>query len=341
MTVAQVQAPIAHQAIFSFPVTIQVITDTASTTREIWVSSENEVFLLPCHEKPLMVGFDSDGDLVAEITFDKSAEELIYQIQHDGLIGQLRALKQIGERYNDIPSTIAAVEKLIRSECFWALKAEALRQYGKMSSVNSMGIFELGLKEEDYRIRKGAVLGLASLKRCPNSLALLKKIIVQDANHDVIGAALVALARSEKQEVSFFKRIMSRKSWNKEFNIACMTAMSENPDLSYLPIIRSQAKPGQNEHLRNAAFQAWARTAPNDSELHTALIESAKSTPYLLQMSAIELLGQLTVIDSVATLEFLVKADADQSVVENAKKALHEISRIQTYLGQNCQDKMA
>jgi HEAT repeat protein len=83
-----------------------------------------------------------------------------------------------------------------------------------------------------------------------------------------------------------------------------------------------------NQHVRDAALSALAACAPNDKELHSALIALAQSPVYALQQSALNMLGNLQVSDAAPALQEILSQNADANLTVAARGALGEIQRV-------------
>jgi len=104
LTVKQIQPIIEGQNLFTVPVEITVATSKGVNREIVWVKNEEEKFFLGCEEEPLMVSFDGKGALVAEVRFDKSLDELVYQIKNDEPPGRIWAMrKAVKPEFNCFP----------------------------------------------------------------------------------------------------------------------------------------------------------------------------------------------------------------------------------------------
>ncbi|MCP5048041.1 MAG: hypothetical protein GY940_12785, partial [bacterium] len=70
------------------PVVFKIVTPAGSRLQEVWLRKKEEVFYFSCRQKPVMVRFDHGNYLLKEWTYPKSAEDLLYQLKHDDVIGR-------------------------------------------------------------------------------------------------------------------------------------------------------------------------------------------------------------------------------------------------------------
>ncbi len=329
LSVNQVQPIVKGQDLFRLPVKITIATPSRTWQERVWVENESERFSFPCAEKPLMVSFDGEGDLIAEIKCDKEIDELIYQAKHDALPGRIWAIRELSNRFPVATRTAAVLSEIIASNAFWAVRAEAALHLGAVRTPAAQQALELALQASDYRIRKGAVLALPKFGAVIAE-PRLKQVITKDTHTDVVAAAILALAQANpKQDPSFITRQLGRQSWYDEITIACVRAFGLLKNASLLATIKTYTDDRYNQDVRLAAVQVWSEIAPADKDLHKTLLDLTHSPVYALQQAAIGMLGSLQVEEAVTRLKAIVEADADANLSVPAREALGEIERAQ------------
>jgi aminopeptidase N len=96
--------------VYRLPLTFGITTRAGKTVESVWLDKEQQTFTFDCDEIPLMVHFDEEDILLKEWTFDKSTEELLYQLRHDQAIGRMWAVGELQERLHDPAVQSALVE---------------------------------------------------------------------------------------------------------------------------------------------------------------------------------------------------------------------------------------
>ncbi|MEK7728677.1 MAG: M1 family metallopeptidase, partial [candidate division KSB1 bacterium] len=224
LSVAQVQAHVQGQDLFTLPANVTITTSARTWQEQIWIDKASENFIFPCEEKPLMVSFDGEGELVAELRFNKAVEELAYQAAHDALSGRMWAMNEMAERYPTAPLTLKTLSEIIAGNSFWGVRAEAAKLLGKVRTSAAEAVAAQALRTSAYQVRKGAVLALAQFGTA-TAEQKLRQVIKSDADNDVVATAMVAVAQANpKLEADFIKAQMSRASWNDEIKIAGLRA---------------------------------------------------------------------------------------------------------------------
>jgi aminopeptidase N len=329
LSVKQVQPLVEGLGIFDLPVKITIGTATKRWQEKVWIKNESARFLFPCAEKPVMVSFDGEGDLVAEINFPKSIDELIYQTKNTPVPGRLWSIRELASRYPTNPRTVRALSELISGNDFWGVRAEAALQLGTVRTAAAEPALAQALKAGDYRIRKAAVLALPKFGTA-TAEQKLKDLIKTDAHTDVVATAILALARANPQtDPELIKQQLSRPSWMDEIVIACLRAFGEMENPAHVATIKKYAGDSYNQNVRAAALNAWAACAPNDQALHQTLIDLIPSQIYSLQQSALNLLGRLQVSAAKPALQEVLSQNADANFAVAARNALEEIQRVE------------
>ena len=330
LAVKQVQPLVEGQDLFSIPVEIRVVTEKEEEIYQIWIEEEIEHYLFECNTEPLLVSFDGKGNILAEIKFDKPIGEIIYQIRNDEIPGQLRALRQIAEHFPGREETVSIFSEILNDpNLFWGLKAEAARNLGKLNHANVSNLIQTVLSQLDYHIRKAAVLALTDMDNKFAEKTLLQ-VIENDIENDVVGTAIVALARvNPERNVDYITNQIERPSWYNEITIACLKAFEIVADERNVPHIKKFAHEKYNQFVREAALHAWKSSAPQDDELHSTLIRILDFAPFGVQLPAIEMLGDLRVNKAIPVLEGILKNSGDIHFRSAASLALKKISRVE------------
>jgi aminopeptidase N len=124
VTARQVQDRKLGTPLYRLPVKIGITTKTGKTVETIWLEKEQQSFAFNVANEPLMVKFDDGDVLLKEWTFNKSTDELLYQLQHDQAIGRLWAIAELQKRMDD-PAARSALVEAGDNDPFWAVREKA------------------------------------------------------------------------------------------------------------------------------------------------------------------------------------------------------------------------
>lgn len=328
LKVKQTQPWIEAQDLFTLPVRVRIDTASGSRVHTIAVSKDEERFLLPVDGAPLLVSFDGFGDLVARIDFAKTPAELLVQAGRDALAGRLRARDQLARRFPGQPETVEAMRRALEAERFWAERADAARLLGAMRTPAARELVDTALLDPDYRVRKGAVLGLAGFGA--DAAPRLREIVASDPHGDVVATAIVALGRVDADlPLGFLEAQFGRDAWYDEIRHAVARAAKELARADLLPLVRRAAGSAYHQAIRQTALEAWEAIDPSDADLRAELIGHADGPIYKLQGYAIEALGRLGVASAVPLLEETEALAFDENWAVLAREALASIRRLE------------
>lgn len=171
LKVKQVQDFSVGVPVYTIPVIIGITTPEGKTSEKVWIKEKEEVFEFTVDEKPLLVRFDEGNYLLKEWTFDKSEEELFYQLKNDDVIGRMWAASELGK------SETADAEKALHdsavNDTFWAVRQAALEAAGKLDPQMDSELLQKYCKDENSKVRTSA-LRLLGDKRDPELIPFYK-----------------------------------------------------------------------------------------------------------------------------------------------------------------------
>ena len=124
VTARQIQDRELGTPLYRLPVKIGITTKAGKTVETIWLEKDQQSFAFDVADEPLMVKFDEGDVLLKEWTFNKSTNELLYQLQHDQAIGRLWAIGELQKRMTD-PAARSALVEASDNDSFWAVREKA------------------------------------------------------------------------------------------------------------------------------------------------------------------------------------------------------------------------
>lgn len=161
LRIIQLQDTSKDIPIYRIPVQIGIITSTGRTTEKIWLSEIDEVFELPVLVKPLMVRFDEGNYLLKEWTFEKSCEELLFQLVNDDVIGRAWAVTELQRYVNDPAAIEGLIERAIKDE-FWAVRVQAVEALGRIGKEDHIDLLRDICTDENSKVRTATLKVLGS-----------------------------------------------------------------------------------------------------------------------------------------------------------------------------------
>jgi len=109
LSIDQTQDTSAGVPVFRLPIKIGITTSAGKEVESIWLNDQSQTFEFDVAEQPLMVRFDEGDVLLKEWTLEKPVTELLYQLEHDNVIGRLWVISKLSGHTDD-PRVRSALE---------------------------------------------------------------------------------------------------------------------------------------------------------------------------------------------------------------------------------------
>jgi len=204
MRIAQVQDTSAGVPVFKMPVVIGIVTPQERSSHKVWLNNQVEEFHFPCEERPLMVRFDEGNYLLKEWTFEKSVDELLYQLINDDVIGRMWAATELGQCEAD-SRIVEDLMKSAKRDPFWAVRREAVNVLGGFGNANHISFFRQKAQDKNSKVRTAALRALGDLKQS-KLVPFFKERFEKDDSYVAQAEALRAIGKSGKQSDQLFLR---------------------------------------------------------------------------------------------------------------------------------------
>ena len=177
--VTQTQDTTLGIPVYRTPVVIGVTTPSGRTSHRIWIEESKHTFSLPCEVRPLMVRFDEGNFLLKEWSFEKSTDELLYQLVHDDAIGRAWAASQLSDRQERV--MITALKSSARKDEFWAVRREAIKALGILDATGHTSFLKKACLDPNSRVREAALDALGDLSDMKLAAFFLKRFSMDDS----------------------------------------------------------------------------------------------------------------------------------------------------------------
>jgi len=215
----------------------------------VWLKPQAEnVLTFASPQKPKLVNFDFEGTLLKEMTFEKSVEELLYQMVNDkDVIGRRWAMGELEKKTKDGQQKERIVDALITSaqkDPFWRIRRAALSVIANIYSPDPPQGQPRPAAKLDPKV-EAAVVGLT---RDPQSLIRgdaiellgetqdkrhvdLALTMLGDRSYEVIDQASLALGRvKDPRAFDAIAKLTGTPSWKGRIQIAGLNGLAELGD---------------------------------------------------------------------------------------------------------------
>ncbi|TGE21889.1 M1 family peptidase [Hymenobacter aquaticus] len=196
MRVQQVQDS-TFTPIYRLPVTVTTWVNKQPTDTRIVVTKADQTFQWAAPQRPNLVKFDSEGQLLAKIQEERNQDELLFQYYNArSYLQKYEAIDGLRTKVGDL-----AVSGMLRNalnDNFWAVRnaaLEALRKYkGPEGNAVRKDIKRVAATDIKSQVRATA---LATLSAFPNEdFGDVYSTALNDSSYLVAGAAIDALAKA-------------------------------------------------------------------------------------------------------------------------------------------------
>ncbi len=327
-------------ALFQMPVNVEIETKAGTNLQLIHIQAvRKQSFSLPVESKPLLVNFDYHGTLIKEMEFEKTTDELTYQLTRDeDVLGRIWALGQLRDRVKVSGTNEAEREAIAKQlaralgdDKFWGVRLDAATALGEVKSTISRDALIAATKDTDARVRVGAVTSLGGFND-PNLASLYRKLL-DDQSYAVVKAAALALALTRSPDAyAALVNLTKVPSWRDNIKASALIGLKELKDKRALPLALSSAAVGNTNQVRAAALRLLGALGGGSDEAFKliartgqAAFEAGNKEIYTAAGEALVNLGDprgievLARISNSTALPAYLKSDVETYLVQLSK----------------------
>jgi aminopeptidase N len=221
-----------YTPIYRLPVDIDIWTGGKATRHRIVVENtdKEQSFTFEVSEKPALVQFDPQQQLIGEIDYLRSTEAFIFQYQHaENILARLDALRELKSGLNE-PSIFALFEAAL-SDTNAAIREEAVSVFEKYNGKDAEKIMkkisEMALTDKNATVRAFAIRALPDTKEF---LPVVEKAI-GDSSYTVAAFAVYHYAaKGGANPVEKFERFEKYNHINLLYALADYYTYSNTPN---------------------------------------------------------------------------------------------------------------
>jgi aminopeptidase N len=236
-----------------FPQTefFQTYVDVAvdNKVNRVWLEPKAEnVFTFDAPAKPKLVNFDYEGTLLKEMKFEKSTDDLLYQMQNDkDPIGRRWAMAELEKKAANATEKTRVAEALVTSaekDPFWRIRRAALSVIANIYSPDpppgqerpaakldgNVEAATLRLTKDKESLIRGDAIELLGETRDKKYVDLALSML-NDRSYSVIDQASLALGRiKDPRAFDAILKLTTTPSWKGRIQIAGLNALAELGD---------------------------------------------------------------------------------------------------------------
>jgi len=210
LKVDQVQDFSAGVPVFNIPVIIGITTSKGKISKKVWIKQKEEVFEFSVNEKPLLVRFDEGNYLLKEWKFEKSQDELLYQLRNDDVIGRMWAASELNKF--ESPNVYEELSNSALNDSFWAVRREALEVLNKINTRMQGSFLKKIIADKNSKVRTSAYRILGD-KRDPKMISFFKEQFKKENSYLAQAEILKSIGKSgDRSQKTFLRNASKMKS---------------------------------------------------------------------------------------------------------------------------------
>jgi aminopeptidase N len=319
----QVQKELPVTSLFDVPVVLEIIADKEKLTDTIRINKKENLFKYNVDYKPDLVRFNKYGWILCTVNFEKSFDELVYQLSYDDDVSgrYLAAEKLSGFGEKSVP----VLERALIREPFYGVKLRIVETLKEIGGADVLRPLLFASNDFDGRVREAAIKALSIFNYQQVSDFLIDKF-KNDPNHYIKAAALYSIGLSGHPDAfSILTEALKMNSHRNVIRRTIFEAFTEMKDASAIHLVAEYTKYKYSQgtmHLHDIAGLDYAKSF---AEMHyeevVEVISSALSNPYFrTRIHAANLLAELKAVDKLPLLKQIYEKERRIVVKEQMKK---------------------
>ncbi|MBO0725100.1 MAG: HEAT repeat domain-containing protein [Blastocatellia bacterium] len=333
LSVKQVQGTEDGTRVFRFPVEIEVTTDKGRVSYRVMVEKAEQDFYFPCESKPRMVLFDKGHRIFKVMRFEKSAQELTFQLTRaEEVMDRARAARELGA-FNG-GETVNALREALLSDDFYGVRMAAAISLGEIGASDARAaLIDAYRLSKDSHVRRACVYALGNSKD-EETIDILGEALGKDESYYVAVAAARALAHiGGDKPYDILRASLSRASWQEVIAASIFHGFAQAKEKRAVELAIDHSKYGARAPIRVAAIACLGalgkelNKGKKDDQVVDHLIELLKDKTIRARFGAVKALGKIgnkRALQSLREAERRECLDMMKGALEDAIKSLEE-----------------
>ncbi|HLC77200.1 MAG TPA: M1 family aminopeptidase [archaeon] len=309
---------------FSVKMKFEFTTKNGIKTFEEVVEQKEHLFKYKLDSEPLMLRVDPDNFILKKIDQAKPKSMWLYQLEFDSnVIGRITAANEVSKYGTNKDAEILG--KVMLKEKFWGVQAEIAALLGQMRNQTALEYLIKGLSIKHPLARKAVVAALGEF-RDSKIIKDLKNVIEDKTSYIVPAEAYRSLCKTKDISVEpIIKTAFERESWLDVIRSCALDGLAQLHGEGSIETMKRYAKRGNEDRTRFVAIRNLAAFGKGRHDILEILIELTNDNYTLVQIAAVDALGELRDERAIPILEKLTKGDRDGRVHRAAEDAIKKI----------------
>lgn len=337
VSISQNQKTDSLTPIFNMPVEIAFTTSSSRIVKTINIQNKEQEFYLPLDSRPLMVEFDPDNKILKTVEFERSTEELLYQLQNSSRSWERSQVCQALAKKGGEKNILQALEKTLLEDKFYAVRQAAAKGLGEIKSKEAKEILKKGLSDPDSRVRRSVISALGKFKNEPDVAEILYKQFKSDSSYYAKAEALVSLGKTKDKKVyNWILEGLKYDSHNDVIRASVFDALAQLDDSKGIGLAKEYSAYGKPLPVRNSAIWALGKLAKgkesvtasktySKSEIREFLENLLWDPLFNTKRAVVGALGDLGDPEAIPELEKFIERELQYRLKSDARRAIRKI----------------
>ena len=311
------------------------------TNFSLRIHQAEQSFYFPLEKKPDFISFDINNNFLKTVSLEYPVTELKNQLKHDpDSISRIYAAAALAKKGG--LEVVKALSQSLTEDPFWGVRVEVAKKLGNIKLNQAAKALELGLKDQDARVRRAVVTALSNFKHPAIYDTIADTLKKGDTSYYTEAAAARSiggmvsgnLKTKQVEAISLLKTILEeRQGWNEVVRggaIAGLSKMKTSADA--VDLILEYTKPGTPQALRLTSIRSLGaistgQTPEKLGEILEQLEAIAGESFFLTQVAVVGALGQMQTAQAITILNDLAAQTPDGRVRRRAEEAVIKVQK--------------
>ncbi|HEX8637758.1 MAG TPA: M1 family aminopeptidase, partial [Pyrinomonadaceae bacterium] len=296
-------SPYPQVEFFQTPVDVEIGTQAGVKVERVNIEAKAEqTITVPVDGEPLLVNWDYQNTLIDVAKFDKTIDELAYQLKNDeDAMGRHWALNQMQTKRRaanasepDWQKATDALNSAIVGDKFWMIRRDAIDAVAQSSanlsnpafSPSTVNALLAAAKDANSNVRARAVSNLGKLKDAKYAETFASAL--SDRSYAVVTAAAAALGGTKSpQAFEQLTKLLDEPSWKDRIRAAALSGLAATGDGRATAIGFKYARKEYPSNVQSGALNILLETGKGDERVFPLLLDSFKKAVAAGDFSAI------------------------------------------------------
>jgi len=312
--------------LFRTPVEIKLVVGEKPIVRRVEIFKAEHSFHFAVKERPRRVCFDPRDWILKDLKFDKSKQEWIDQLAHDGdVMCRARAAEALAEFHRDEDARDALLAGLAGDK-FWGVREQAAKSLAKFRGEKPRGgLLAAAKTDQKSFVRRAAIQSLKKYSH-KTTLAALREIIETDRSYYAVAEALKALAALDRKNArADLLAALPRRSHREVILQAAAEGLAQVGGRESLAKLLEILKEPSAPERRIAVLKGIAKLGGSEPAVITAIKGQLSDSRSKVRKAAIEALGESENAAALDLLTGLRGAEKDPRLAQAIDRAADKL----------------